>query len=163
MLNSNLTPVDKIAIINKGAFQPEKNELSKRNYPQEHGHRFKIEHYYRILRSSERFKREWLTFNLRNHRMYCLYCMFFGKNKQNAWTIEGFHAWQRLHDIGIHEKTEAHINASIVIKMKTYSMPVLPQIYESKRLQIAENREIVNSLIQITLFLDQHSLPFSGH
>lgn len=163
LLNTNLTPEDKIAIINKGAYQPEKNELSEGNYPQEHGHRFKTEHYYRILPSGERIKREWLTFNIRNKRMYCLYCTFFGKNKQNAWTIEGFHAWQRLYDIGIHEKTEAHINASIIVKMKTFSMPVLPQIYECKRLQIAENREIVNSLIEITLFLGQHSLPFRGH
>jgi len=89
--------------------------------------------------------------------------MFFGKNKQNAWTIEGFHAWQRLYDIGIHEKTEAHIYASIIVKMKTFSLPVLPQIYACKRLQIAENREIVNSLIEITLFLGQYSLPFRGH
>ncbi|XP_060854883.1 zinc finger MYM-type protein 1-like [Metopolophium dirhodum] len=137
--------------------------ISEGNYPQEHGHRFKTEYYYRILPSGERIKREWLTFNIRNNRMYCLYCMFFGKNKQNAWTIEGFHAWQRLYDIGTHEKTEAHINASIIIKMKTHCMPVLPQIYECKRLQIAENREIVNSLIEVTLFLGQHSLPFRGH
>lgn len=162
-MNSNLTPEDKIAIINKGAFQPEKNELSEGNYPQEHGHRFKTEYYYRILPSGERIKREWLTFNLRNNRMYCLYCLFFGKNKQYAWTIEGFHAWQRLYDIGIHEKTAAHINASIIVKMKIHCLPVLPQIYECKRLQIAENREIVNSLIEVTLFLGQHSLPFRGH
>lgn len=95
--------------------------------------------------------------------MYCLYCMFFGKNKQNAWTIEGFHAQQRLYDIGIPKKTKAHINASIIIKMKTHCMPVLPQIYKCKRLQIAGNRKIVNSLIEVTLFLGQHSLPFRGH
>lgn len=44
--------------------------------------------------------------------------MFFGKNKQSAWTFEGFHAWQRLQDIGMHEKTEGRINASVIIKIK---------------------------------------------
>lgn len=162
-INCNLTPEDKIAIINKGSFQPEKHGLAEGDYPQEHGHRFKTDQYYRILPSGERIHRKWLTFNLRNSLMYCLYCMFFGKNKQSAWTIEGFHVWQRLQDIGIHEKTEAHINASVIIKIKTFNMPVLPQIYESKRSQVAEFREVVNALIEITLFLGQHSLPFRGH
>jgi len=40
-----LKPEDKIAIINKGAFQPKKNELSEGNYSQEHGHCFKTEYY----------------------------------------------------------------------------------------------------------------------
>ncbi|XP_028044450.1 zinc finger MYM-type protein 1-like [Rhopalosiphum maidis] len=74
---------------------------------------------------------------------------------QMFWTIDGFHAWQRIKDIGSHEKTEAHINASIVVKLKLLAIPVLPQI--------AENREIVNTLIEITLFLGKHSLPFRGH
>jgi len=42
-------------------------------------------------------------------------------------------------------------------------MAVLPQMYGSKRNQAAENREIFHILIDITLFLGLHSLPFRGH
>lgn len=71
----------------------------EKNYPQEHGHRFNTNQYYRVLHSGERVKRDWLSFSVSNSRMYCLYCMFFGKNKQRSWTVDGFHAWQRLQDI----------------------------------------------------------------
>jgi len=59
--------------------------------------------------------------------------MFFGKNAQKSWIYDGFHAWQRLTDIRVHEKTEFLLNASIVVKMKCSSMAVLPQMYASKR------------------------------
>ncbi|XP_050065873.1 zinc finger MYM-type protein 1-like [Aphis gossypii] len=111
----------------------------------------------------DRIQRTWLSFSVSNGRIYCLYCMFFGKNVQKSWTIDGFHVWQRIKDISSHEKTEAHINASIVVKLKLSAIAVLPQIYEHKRKQITENREIVNTLIEITLFLGKHSLPFRGH
>lgn len=150
-------------ILSRGPFQPQKHELVNLSYPQEHGHRFTTEHYYRVLPDGERIQRTWLSFSVSNGRLYCLYCMFFGKNVQKSWTIDGFHAWQRIKDIGSHEKTEAHINASIVVKLKLSAIPVLPQIYEHKRKQITENREIVNTLIEITLFLGKHSLPFRGH
>lgn len=150
-------------ILSRGPCQPQKHELVNLNYPQEHGHRFKTEHYYRVMPDGDRIQRKWLSFSVSNGRLYCLYCMFFGKSVQKSWTIDGFHAWQRIKDIGSHEKTEAHINASIVVKLKLSAIPVLPQIYEHKRKQIAENREIVNTLIEITLFLGKHSLPFRGH
>lgn len=51
----------------------------------------------------------------------------------------------------------------MVVKMKYSSMAVLPQMYACKRNQVAENREIIHTLIDITLFLGQHSLPFWGH
>ncbi|KAL4104419.1 hypothetical protein QTP88_019720 [Uroleucon formosanum] len=132
-LVKNLSIEEKMSLIRK-PFQPEKHELP-----------------------------DWLSYSLSSQRFYCLHCMFFGKNAQKSWIYDGFHEWQRLTDISVHEKTEGHINASIVVKMKCLSMAVLPQIYASKRNQVAENREIVHILIYITLFLGQHSLPFQGH
>lgn len=158
-----LLPEEKMAIINRGPYQPSKQDLNMLNYHREHNHRYTGEHYYRVLSNVERIHRTWLSFSKCSGRWYCLYCMFFGKNVQKAWTIEGFHAWQRIKDIALHEKTEAHINAAIIIKLKKSAIPVLPQIFEHKRREVAENRDVVNSLIEITLFLAQHSLPFRGH
>jgi len=109
---NNLTPEEKIIILGRGPFQPQKHELVKLNYPQEHGYRFTAEHYYRVLPDGDRIQRTWLSFFVNNGRIYCLYCILFGKNVQKSWTIDGFHAWQRIKDIGLHEKTEAHICAS---------------------------------------------------
>jgi len=61
--------------------------------------------------------------------------MFLGSNKQRSWTVDGFHVWQRLQNISLHEKTENHINASIIVKMKLSCSPILPQLYENKRKQ----------------------------
>lgn len=65
----------------------------------------------------------------------------------------------------MHKKTENHINAAIIVKMKLSCIPILSQIYENKRkqVQVLENREIINALIEIILFLSQHSLPFRDH
>lgn len=161
-LVKNLSIEEKMSLIRK-PFQPEKHELPGGNFPQEHGHRFNSNQYYKSLPNGGRLWRDWLSYSLSSKRFYCLHCMFFGKNAQKSWIYDGFHAWQRLMDISVHEKTEVHINASIVVKMKCSSMAVLPQMYASKRNQVAENREIVHILIDITLFLGQHSLPFRGH
>lgn len=80
-------------ILSRGPFQPQKHELVNLSYPQEHGHRFTTEHYYRIMPDGDRIQRKWLSFSVSNGRLYCLYCMFFGKNVQKSWTIDGFHAW----------------------------------------------------------------------
>lgn len=158
----NLSLEEKMSLIRK-PFQPEKHELPGGNFPQEHGHRFNSDQYYKSLPNGSRLWRDWLSYSLSSKRFYCLHCIFFGKNAQKSWTYDGFHAWQRLTDISGHEKTEVHINASIVVKMKYSSMAILPKMYAHKRNQIAENREIIHILIDITLFLGQHSLPFRGH
>lgn len=89
--------------------------------------------------------------------------MFFGKNSQSAWIYDGFHAWQRPKDINVHEKTIPHINASVIVKMKMLSMPVLLLLDETRKFQVECNREIVHQLIEITLYLSRHSLAFRGH
>ncbi|XP_022181578.1 zinc finger MYM-type protein 1-like [Myzus persicae] len=86
-----------------------------------------------------------------------------GINSQKAWTYDGFHAWQRPKDICTHEKTTPHINATVTIKMKLLSMPVLPALIEKKKMQVEFNREIVHQLIEVTLYLGRHSLAFRGH
>ncbi|KAL4082580.1 hypothetical protein QTP88_027610 [Uroleucon formosanum] len=124
-------------------FQPENHELPGGNFPQEHGHRFNSNQYYKSLPNGGRLWRDWLSYSLSSQRFYCLHYMFFGKNAQKSWIYDRFHAWQRLTDISVHEKTEVHLNASIVVKMKCSSMAVLPQIvsidtaFDSSRRELA--------------------------
>lgn len=89
--------------------------------------------------------------------------MFFGdKYVQKGWIEDGFQGWNRLHDIGWHEKTICHINASIIVKLKQNSATILPSL-EKKKKEVAMNREVVNTLVEITQFLGKHSLSFRGH
>lgn len=147
-----------MAIICKGPFQPKKHELPEKNFPQKHGHRFTEENYWRKITGGYRVRRGRLSYSISSNRIFCLYCMFFGdKYVQKGWTEDGFQGWNRLGDIGWHEKTICHINASIIVMLKQNSATILPSLEEKKR------EEVVNTLVDITQFLGKHSLSFRGH
>ncbi|XP_025200620.1 zinc finger MYM-type protein 1-like [Melanaphis sacchari] len=158
--NLKLSPEEKINIIQRGPCQPTEIDT---NFPKSNGRRFLSKFYWNEFTNGERFNRDWLSYSILFDRVFCIYCMFFGKNSQKAWTYDGFHAWQRPKDISIHEKTTPHINATVTIKMKLLSMPVLPALIEKRKMQVEFNREIVHQLIEVTLYLGRHSLAFRGH
>lgn len=60
--------------------------------------------------------------------------MFFDdKHAQKGWIEDDFQGWNRLSDIGLHEKTSCHINASIFVKLKQNSVAILPLLEKKKR------------------------------
>lgn len=124
-----LSPEEKINSIQRGPCQPTEIDT---NFPKSNGRRFLSKFYSNELTNGERFNRDWFSYSILLDRVFCIYCMFFGKNSQKAWTYDGFHAWQRPIDISTHEKTSPHINATVTIKMKLLSMPVLPALIEKK-------------------------------
>jgi len=147
-------------IIQRGPCQPTEIDI---HFPKSNGRRFLSKFYWNEPLNGERFCRDWLSYSILLDRVFCMYCMFFGKNSQKAWTYDGFHAWQRPKDISTHEKTTPHINATVTVKMKLLSMPVLPVLTEKRKIQVEFNREIVHQLIEVTLYLSRHSLAFRGH
>lgn len=59
--------------------------------------------------------------------------MFFGdKYAQKSWIEDGFQGWNRLGDIGLHEKSSCHINVSIIVKLKQNSVAILPSLEGKK-------------------------------
>lgn len=141
-----------MAIMSKGPCQPEKFELPGQNFPTKYGHRFSTDHYWKKLQNNDRIRREWLSYSLKSNRIFCLYCMFFGgKIAQKGWIEDGFQGWNRLGDISNHEKTSCHSNASITFKMKKNYVVILLMLEEKKR-EVAVNRDIVNTLVEITMF-----------
>ncbi|XP_008188017.2 uncharacterized protein LOC103310687, partial [Acyrthosiphon pisum] len=62
-----------------------------------------------------------------------------------------------------HETTSAHIMASLKVKLKSCSLPLLPLLVEEHNKQVSFNRELVKQLIEITIFLAQHNHSFRGH
>jgi len=63
----------------------------------------------------------------------------------------------------IHETPEAHIMSSIKAAYRETSFPILQSLDEKKNLDKALNKEIVRHLIDITLYLGRHCLPFRSH
>ncbi|KAL4120532.1 hypothetical protein QTP88_013204 [Uroleucon formosanum] len=93
--------------------------------------------------------------------------LFAGHNKHKAvttWTKVGYSTWQNgRQNIILHEISNIHVNASITLKTKKNSMPIIPALESSRKTNVALNRQIVFELIDITLYLTRHNLSFRGH
>lgn len=95
--------------------------------------------------------------------MYCHHCILFGRNIQKAWVKDGFSIWiTALHSIKIHEVSDKH-EASLKFKLQLSGLNILPKLEEQKYKEKSTNREIVRTLINVTLFLAQNCLSFRGH
>jgi hypothetical protein len=53
--------------------------------------------------------------------------------------------------------------ASIKIAYREAVFPIIPSLKEAAVANVAFNREVVKHLIDVTLFLGRHSLPYHGH
>jgi len=53
--------------------------------------------------------------------------------------------------------------ASIKVAYRAVAFPIIPSLKEAAVANVAFNQEVVRHLIDVTLFLGRHSLPFRGH
>lgn len=152
-------------ILSLGACQPKEQDLSLVSYKKDHLNRsFHSAWYNRKLIDNTYEKREWLSYSPKLNKIFCLYCILYGKNTNTAWTKEGFCHWKNGSlSITKHETSSTHIFASLKVKLKQSCLPILPSILEDHNRQVAFNRELVKQLIEITIFLARHNLPFRGH
>jgi len=108
--------------------------------------------------------RDWLSYSETEDRVYCLHCMLFGKGDKPAWTVDGFHAWQRANQALItHETSTQHIEATLKANIKEVSVPLLPSLEQGNTRTKAINREIVRILNDVILYLGRHLLAFRGY
>lgn len=170
-INSKLTPEEINLIIQLGPCQPCSDDLPQKHFPfdktSRHGH-FNEQWYSRLLPDGSRVIRDWLSYSPTLDTVFCLPCMLFtGHNKHKAvttWTKVGYSTWQNgRQNIMLHEISNIHVNASITLKTKKNSMPIIPALESSRKTNVALNRQIVFELIDITLYLARHNLSFRGH
>jgi len=96
--------------------------------------------------------------------MFCLYCIIYGNNSNDAWVKYGFSHRKNGHMALVkHETTSAHIMASLKVKLKARFWLLLPSLVEEHNQQVPFNRELIKQLIEITIFLGQHSHSFRSH
>ncbi|KAL4100894.1 hypothetical protein QTP88_020919 [Uroleucon formosanum] len=148
-----------------GAAQPLSCELPDKQFPRDHNGRSFYESWYWNKRSTgEVLQRKWLSYSIKNKKIYCLYCALFARNNKPNWTRHGFSNWNKgTTSIIMHETSEAHIMASIKAAYRQAEYPLIQSMKESVVANIAFNKEIVKHLIDLTLYLGRHSLPFRGH
>lgn len=165
----NLTPEINNLILNLGPCQPFQNDLPENKFPRDkYNCSFKETYYLRILPDNSKIKRDWLSYSPSEDKIYCVHCFLFGTNLHNStqktWTKNGFNTWKNItHAIKAHENTPDHITCSIKLKLKKASAPILPELHQTRNIQISMNRQIVSELIDIVLFLAHHNLAFRGH
>ncbi|KAL4104848.1 hypothetical protein QTP88_020124 [Uroleucon formosanum] len=59
--------------------------------------------------------------------------------------------------------SKPHILSSIKVAYREAAFPIIPLLKEAAVANVAFNQEVVRHLIDITLFLGRHSLPFRGY
>lgn len=76
------------------------------------------------------------------------------------WVKIGYSNWKNATtNIVLHEISKTHIEASLKIEIKRTSLPIIPSL----KYNVITNRLVVKQLLDITLYLGRHCLPFSGH
>lgn len=108
--------------------------------------------------------REWLSYSYSTDRIFCLYCILIGSNRNSVWVTTGFGTWSKAtKKIVLHEISLAHVEASLKLKLEDQCMPILPSMKKSRNTLVTNNRLIVAAIIDIIHYLAQHSLALRGH
>lgn len=148
-----------------GPSQPTAHEMPNKCFKKDSlGRSFHDSWYWKKLPSGEIIRRKWMTYSKTENKLYCFHCALFGKNNKINWSREGFNNWKNgLPKVIIHETSEAHIISSIKVAYREASFPIIQSLDEKNNLDKVLNKEIVRHLIDITLYLGRHCLPFRGH
>ncbi|XP_050064738.1 zinc finger MYM-type protein 5-like [Aphis gossypii] len=141
---ARLTPEMINMILKLGPCQPKAKDLPNSQFPKVGNRCFHEAWYYRKLPDGTMMHRDWLTYSPDINRVFCLHCMLFGKKSKKAWVSDGFCKFQNGSiSLMSHETTDAHVEASLKVKMRELTLPLIPSIVEEQKKQVAFNREIV--------------------
>lgn len=167
----HITPEIRSLILELGPCQPLSNDLPGKSFPKngsKENRSFKEIYYYRILPDKTKCLRDWLSYSPSKNKIYCMHCFLFGtnlhKNLEKSWTKNGFDSWKNLSSgIEYHELTNDHINATLKYKLRKTSTPILPSLEYQRKIEVSMNRQVINEIIDIVLYLARHNLAFRGH
>jgi len=129
---------------------------------------FSTSWYFKKLSDGTLQRRPWLSYSEKTDSVYCLDCILFGskssKSRHPQFSKVGFRNWRRGNAAFIeHETSESHVMASITSELRKVCLPLNPSMKEAQLRGREQNREIVRQLIDVTLYLAQHSMALRGH
>ncbi|KAF0693034.1 zinc finger MYM-type protein 1-like, partial [Aphis craccivora] len=130
-------------ILSWGPHQPQKEDMSKNGFP---------------VRNNRSFLPSCTDC------IFCLYCILIGNDKQSVWVTTGFGTWSKATQrLIMHETSSFHVEASLKLKLEDQCVPLQPSILKARNTFVATNRLIVAAIIDVILYLVQHSLALRGH
>jgi len=163
-MNKKFTFEQKQYILKLGPCQPSAQEMPFHKFPKTNNLSFHAKWYTKTLPDGSVGTRKWLSYSISKDKIYCLYCILFGKYPKKAWTNYGVSRWKDgVFMLASHETSVIHIAASIDATIQEQCSPLLPALKEKKKIEVQTNRIIVKQLVDITLFLGKHGIAFRGH
>jgi len=128
-------------LIKKGPMQPLQNDLPLKVFPSNKISRsFQPSWYWKKLPGNLLVPRDWLSYSINNNKLYCHNCIIFGRNRQKAWTKEGFNNWHNaINSMELHEISESHIEATLKLKLRLRALPISPLMEKNRNQEKALN------------------------
>lgn len=122
--------------------------------------------YYRNTESGDKFLRKWLSYNIKNKKLYCNICMAFSLDRDSVWIHGASYTTKRIYDkIKDHEENcrshEFAVQTFAQIKFKDRG-DIIDLFDSSRKKVISNNREVVSRVIDIIIFLAKQNLAFRG-
>lgn len=133
-MNKKFTFEQKQYILKLGPCQPSAQEMPFHKFPKTLS--FHAKWYTKTLPDGSIGTRKWLSYSISKDKIYCLYCILFGKSPKKAWTNYGVYRWKDgVFMLASHETSVIHIAASIDATIQEQCSPLLPVLKEKKKLK----------------------------
>lgn len=115
-------------------------------------------------------KLSWLAGSVIRNKLFCWSCLLFAETHKGPWNGGGYGNLKELYRAATkHQCSKDHIHAALKFKLfgKLNIANSLDsahrQSIENHNRKVKENREIIERLIDMTLYLATQELPFRGH
>ncbi|KAL4135465.1 hypothetical protein QTP88_007071 [Uroleucon formosanum] len=143
-------------------------EFPKTYYSNDKFRSFHESYYFKQVENQPPCKRWWLSYSLSENKIFCISCKLFGlpKAKKQNLVSSGSCYWKNiLRVIRNHENFLEHLESEINRNLftKRLKLDLRIEIIHSANRKVAENREIVRTIIDVLVFISRQNIALRGH
>ncbi|KAF0705496.1 zinc finger MYM-type protein 1-like, partial [Aphis craccivora] len=159
--------------IELGPCQPTSHNLPNKEFPKtydSHGkfRSFHESYYFKQIENQPPCKRWWLSYSLSENKIFCISCKLFGlpKTKKQNIVSSGSCDWKNiLRVISNHENCPDHLESEINRNLftKRLKLDFKKEILHSANRKVAENREVVRTIVDALVFIARQNIALRGH
>lgn len=156
-----------------GPCQPTSHNLPNKEFPKtfDSNGKFRSLHesyYFQQVENQPPCKRWWLSYSLSENKIFCISCKLFGlpkAKKQNLVSSGSCDLKNILRVIRNHEHFSEHLESEINRNLftKRLKLDLRVEIIHSANRKVAENREIVRTIIDALVFISRQNIALRGH
>lgn len=159
-----------------GPCQPSSHNLPSKEFPKTFDSNisngkfrsFHESYYFKQVENQPPCKRWWLSYSLSENKIFCISCKLFGlpKAKKQNLVSSGSCDWKNiLRVIRNHENFPEHLESEINRNLftKRLKLDLRVEIIHSANRKVAENREIVRTIIDALVFISRQNIALRGH